>query len=92
MQRPQFRNDPIGCVSGQYRTRPFGQVLKKLALVSEPAAATDKSDDSVLIAKRVSKELATEIDDYRWSNRIEGRAATVILLVMRALHPETVAK
>jgi hypothetical protein len=68
-------------------------MAKKLALVSESetAPASDK-DDSVLIAVYVSKALVAEIDDFRWSNRIEGRAGTVRQLITRALHPETATK
>jgi hypothetical protein len=53
-------------------------MAKKLALVSESttAPATAK-DDSILVTLFVDKALAAEIDEYRWSNRIEGRASTV---------------
>jgi hypothetical protein len=61
---------------------------KKLALVSESETAPALGkDDSVLITAYVSKELAAEIDEFRWANRIEGRAATVRRLIETALHP-----
>ncbi len=44
--------------------------------VIEPTASKD-----VLIAVYVSKELLEKIDEARWTQRVEGRAATVRKLV-----------
>jgi hypothetical protein len=59
-------------------------MAKKFA--SEPAVA-DK-DDKIPVTVRIDAELLAVVDNYRWENRIEGRAQTVRALLMRALHPE----
>jgi hypothetical protein len=62
-------------------------MVKKLALVSENAASTPatEKDDRVLVNFYANAELLAKIDDYRWSNRIEGRAETVRQLVVKAI-------
>jgi hypothetical protein len=64
-------------------------MAKKLALVSETATATATADndDKIPLTAFVDKALLAEIDEYRWSNRIEGRAATLRQLIIRGLHP-----
>jgi hypothetical protein len=37
---------------------------------------TATADDKVLLTAHVDKDTAKLVDDYRWSNRIEGRAET----------------
>ena len=59
-------------------------MAKKVA--SEPVVA-DK-DEKIPVTVRIDAELLAVVDNYRWENRIEGRAQTVRALLMRALHPE----
>jgi hypothetical protein len=59
-------------------------MVKKLALVSEKAIAANK-DDMTLVTFYADKELLAKIDEYRWTNRIEGRAETVRQLVVKAI-------
>jgi hypothetical protein len=64
-------------------------MAKKLALVRETPVAAE-NEDKLLVTMHVDKALLAEIDEYRWTNRIEGRAATLRQLVIRGLHPESV--
>ena len=64
-------------------------MAKKLALVGETPAAADDGD-KILVTAYGDKALIAEVDEFRWSNRIEGRAATVRRLIERGLHPENV--
>ena len=50
--------------------------------------ATEKDageEDKVLITAHVDKALSEEIDEYRWTNRCEGRAEAVRQLIVRGL-------
>jgi hypothetical protein len=50
--------------------------------------STDKDageEDKVLITAHVDKALSAEIDEYRWTNRCEGRAEAVRQLIVRGL-------
>ena len=59
-----------------------------VAGAEEPRA--DKGD-KVLINTHLDKALIAEVDEFRWSNRIEGRAETIRQLIVRGLHPGNVA-
>jgi hypothetical protein len=59
-------------------------MTKKLALVSENTVTEDKGD-KVLVTFYADAELLAKIDEYRWTNRIEGRAETVRQLVVKAI-------
>jgi hypothetical protein len=50
------------------------------------ATDTPATDDKVLLTAYVDKDTAKLIDEFRWTNRIEGRAETVRQLVIRGLH------
>jgi hypothetical protein len=66
-------------------------MTKKLALVSENATAAN-NDAKIPLTLFADEALVAEIDEYRWSNRIEGRAATLRQLIIRGLHPEKTEK
>jgi hypothetical protein len=51
--------------------------------VATETAVADKSD-KILVNFYANPELLAKIDEYRWSNRIEGRAETVRQLVVKA--------
>ena len=51
--------------------------------VATETAVADKSD-KVLVNFNADAKLLAKIDEYRWSNRIEGRAETVRRLVVKA--------
>jgi hypothetical protein len=62
-------------------------MAKKLALLSETPAAAG-NDDKILVTAYIDKALAVEIDEFRWTSRIEGRAETVRQLIIRGLRPD----
>lgn len=41
--------------------------------------------DNILVTAHVSPDLLKQIDEIRWSHRIEGRAATVRLLIEKGI-------
>jgi hypothetical protein len=43
-------------------------------------------DNKVLLSTHVDADTVKLIDEYRWTNRIEGPAATVRALVIRGLN------
>jgi hypothetical protein len=53
---------------------------KKVVVESEAAIVVDEGD-KVLVTAHVEKSLIAEIDEFRWSDRIEGRAETVRQLI-----------
>jgi hypothetical protein len=57
-------------------------MVKKVAV--EKDAVADKAD-KVLVNFYADAALLAKIDEYRWSNRIEGRAETVRQLVVKAI-------
>jgi hypothetical protein len=56
-------------------------MAKKVA--SETTATVD--DDKVLITAHVDKALIAEIEEYRWTNRCEGKAEAVRQLIVKGL-------
>jgi hypothetical protein len=63
---------------------------RKAVTKTEAAEVADKGD-KVLINTHLDKALIAEVDEFRWSNRIEGRAETIRQLIVRGLPPENVA-
>jgi hypothetical protein len=66
-------------------------MAKKLALVNDTIpgsqsgdATVDNKDGSTLVTFYADAALLAKIDEYRWTNRIEGRAKTVRELVIKA--------
>jgi hypothetical protein len=59
-------------------------MAKRLTVVSENAATSADKEDKVLVNFYANAALLAKIDEYRWSNRIEGRAETVRQLVVKA--------
>lgn len=48
------------------------------------ATVTEDKGDKVLVNFYADATMLAKIDEYRWSNRIEGRAETVRQLVVKA--------
>jgi hypothetical protein len=57
--------------------------MAKKAVEVRGTSLTD--DNKVLLSTHVDTDTAKLIDDYRWSNRIEGRAETVRQLIIKGL-------
>ena len=49
------------------------------------ADSNEAKNDNVLVAVHLLPELLKQVDDIRWSHRIEGRAATVRLLIEKGI-------
>jgi hypothetical protein len=52
----------------------------------EVQGTTLTEDNKVLLSTHVDTDTAKLIDDYRWTNRIEGRAETVRQLILKGLN------
>jgi hypothetical protein len=52
--------------------------------MAKKVEATEDKGDKVLITAHLEKDLVAKIDEYQWSNRIEGRAETVRQLLVKA--------
>jgi hypothetical protein len=49
------------------------------------ADSAESKADNVLVAAYVNSELLSRIDEIRWTKRIEGRSATVRMLIEAGL-------
>jgi hypothetical protein len=80
------RNDLVTSL-GSYRTLAFASATtmpKKLSLVKDETATADDKEVMTLVTFYADASLLAKIDDYRWANRIEGRAKTVRELIIKA--------
>lgn len=68
---------------GHIRRLPLASVTTMAKKASTETVREDKGD-KVLVNFYADAAMLAKIDEYRWSNRIEGRAETVRQLVVKA--------
>ena len=56
---------------------------KRKQMAKKVASETTADDDRVLITAHVDKALIAEIEEYRWTNRCEGKAEAIRQLIVK---------